>query len=842
MEKKIISKFTIIFILFLSATSFFVHGQTKVRGTIKDAKTGETVPFVSVSFAGTTIGAVSDNSGIYFLSTLSKVDTIKFNYLGYKELKLPIKKGIYQELDVELQSLDISIEAVTVNAGENPAYEIMRNIVKNKKKNNPNKLEFYKCEFYNKSNISVYNIDEKTLQRIFINDSDAINNLDTSVISGKPCLPIYFAETFSDYWYRKKPLGKKEVIKKYNTNSIGLDHVEIAKYTGNMSISTNLYDNFIFIFGRSFVSPISATWRLSYEYYLIDSAYVDNMYCYHIKFKPIRKFENNFVGDFWVHDTTFAVTQIKARISESANLNFANDIQVEQEYLRLNDSSWFVKRSKQYIDFNIVDKKAGEGNVFGAIAERTVIYDNIQLNPTVPKRFFAGDNSVDSTEKYDKIDTINWDVKRPEVFSRQEKKIIETIDVIKESPIVKQTERLFRMFTSGFYNLGNFEIGPYFNLYSKNPLEGHRFVITGRTSREYSERIMFGGHVGYGTKDKKLKFGGELAYRFKKYPRFAMGISGKHDIGQLGRNKKVEFLRENRILTTENNFISSLMRRRLNYRLSMIDNFEYYIEKEWVRGFKNILYFNYNIVHNSDSLSFYKYSEDNGTFNDFSEKALTTKEITLNTRISFREDILDLYFRRISMRTDYPIFNINLTYGFHDLFESQTGYYKANLIMKQKANIKVLGILEYVADIGIIRGKVPYPLLELHRGNETWSYYSFALNLLNYYEFVSDTYINFYAEHHFNGLILGKIPLLRRLQWRSTITGRGLYGKMMQNHDNVMKFLPGTEAANKPYFEVGAGVENIFKFLRVEAIWRLTHLDKPDVPSFGIRFKIQITI
>lgn len=835
-------KLSLVLIMCLIITFINAQEKTKIRGLIKDAQTDETLPFVHVSFAGTSTGTVSDNSGVFFLNTPDKVDTLKFSYIGYKTLKYPIQQVGYQEINVKLNRSEVSLGEIVVKAGENPAYRIMRNVIKNKKRNNPDKLKSYQCGFYNKTNISVYNISDKTLKRIFKKDSTALNNLDTSEISGKPCLPIFFAETFSDYWYRKNPQGKKEVIKKYKSNSIGLDDVDLAEYMGNLSINTNLYDNFILIFGKSFVSPISSTWHLSYEYYILDSAYINNTFCYHLKFKPRRKYENTFTGDFWVHDSTFAITKIRARISETANLNFANDVQIEQEYVLLDDSTWFTRRSKQYIDFNLVDKKAGETEILGIIGERTFLYNNIKLNPEFSQKFFSGESSLDATEIYNKIDTINWTVKRPERLSKKENEVIETIDIIKESPIVKQTEKLFRMFSTGFYSVGKFEIGPYFNFYSYNPLEEHRFVFSARTSREYSKRVMYGGYVAYGTKDKNMKFGMETAYRFKKYPRFAMGISASHDIGQLGVNKKIEFLRENRIITSEDNFISSVLRRRLNYRLSMIDNFEYYIEKEWYRGFKNILYFNYNVIHNSDSLNFYKYDHEAGDFNSYSEESITTKEITLNTRISFNEDILDLYFRRISLRTPFPIFNINFTYGFHDLFDDNNSYYKANLIMKHKANIKVLGQFRYVIDLGLIRGSAPFPVLELHRANETWSYYNYAFNMLNYYEFVSDTYINFYAEHHFNGLILGKIPLMRRLQWRSTITGRALYGMLNDEHKKIMKFPLGTNPVKKPYYEVGAGVENIFKVLRVEAVWRLSYLNKPDIIPFGIRARIQITL
>ena len=43
-----------------------------------------------------------------------------------------------------------------------------------------------------------------------------------------------------------------------------------------------------------------------------------------------------------------------------------------------------------------------------------------------------------------------------------------------------------------------------------------------------------------------------------------------------------------------------------------------------------------------------------------------------------------------------------------------------------------------------------------------------------------------------------------------------------------------------PYMEISVGLENILNFIRVDFVWRLTHLDKPDAVPFGIRFKFQV--
>lgn len=842
MYRTIYLKILLLLISLTTSHCLFAQNRTRVRGVIKDKQTGEVMPFTNVMFVGTTIGAISDTKGVYFLNTTNPVDSIKFSFIGYSNLTVPVKRGVYNEINVYLEPEGMALDEIVVKAGENPAYRIMRNILKNKKRNNPNNVVSYKCEFYNKINISAYNINDKLLKKIFKKDTSLIQKLDTSEISGKPCLPIYFSETFSDYWHRKNPIQKKEIIKSYKSNSIGIDQLDVKDYTGNVSIKMNLYDSYIMLFKKSFTGPLAVTWKLNYKYYLIDSAYINNKYCYHIKFIPRRKFENTFVGDFWVHDTTFAIVKIKVRVSETANLNFANDLQIEQEFTQLNDSVWFMTKSKNYVDFNLIDKRSGVTSMIGIIGQKTLIYSNIVINPKIPKRFFEGNITVDSTEFYLKKKKINWDTKRPEQLTIKEKEINKTIDVVNQSPIVKQTERIVRMFSGGYYNLGKFEIGPYFKLYSFNPIEGNRFVFSGRTAKEFKDNMMIGGYIGYGTKDKEFKGGIDFGYMFKKYPRFAMGVSLTHDIGQLGRNKKILFLRENRILTSEDNFISSLLRRRTNFKLSMINEFEYYIEKEWFRGFKNMFYVTYNRTYSADSLPFYKYSESTSEFNTFSEEYISFVEFTLNTRISFQEDIMDFYFRRISIRTPYPIFYVNLTYGFHDLYKKNNDYYKFNLIVKQNLDLKSLGRLKYVIDCGYISKKTPFTALELHKGNETWSYYNYAFNMLNYYEFISDSYINIYADHHFDGLILGKIPLLRRMQMRSTVSGRALYGTLAESNKKILKFPDETNPVSHPYFEASVGVENIFKMFRVEAVWRLDYLNHPNISPFGIRAKMHISL
>ena len=147
--------------------------------------------------------------------------------------------------------------------------------------------------------------------------------------------------------------------------------------------------------------------------------------------------------------------------------------------------------------------------------------------------------------------------------------------------------------------------------------------------------------------------------------------------------------------------------------------------------------------------------------------------------------------------------------------------------------------------VGKIWGTLPYPLLRLHEGNETYAFDDYSFNMMNYYEFASDKYASFYAEHHFQGFFLNKIPLFRKLKWREVIYVKGLIGSLSDDNkpsitSNNFKFPTSlTVDFDKPYYEGGVGIENIFKIFRVDAVWRFSYLDHSEIQKWGIRAKLQ---
>ncbi|MDY6800197.1 MAG: DUF5686 family protein, partial [Bacteroidota bacterium] len=368
----------LLFIIFILQSTLALSQITKVRGVIKNSETGEPISFVNVTFKNSSIGTITNTSGEYFLESRQSYDSILVSFVGYKPQAKAINALSYQVINFNLEPNIYEIEEIIVLPTENPAHPILRNIIANKEKHNPRKYDSYTYELYNKIEIDINNVNDQLKNNRLLKDFQFIfDYTDTSAITGKPYLPIFITESFSEYYYQKEPKIEREIIKA--TKISGVENESLSQFTGKMYQKINIYENFQRVFEPGFVSPIADFGLYYYKYYLIDSAFINNQWCYHISFVPKRKQERTFHGDFWVHDTTFAIKKIQMRMANDVNINFINDFVAEYEYEQINDSIWFMKNEKLFFDFNLTDRTLG---FFG---KKTTHYKNININAELPK-------------------------------------------------------------------------------------------------------------------------------------------------------------------------------------------------------------------------------------------------------------------------------------------------------------------------------------------------------------------------------------------------------------------------------------------------------------------------
>jgi len=810
----------IAFILVLTVSTSFSQ-ITKIRGSVKDADSKEPIPYANIIFKGENVGTVSDFDGNFFIETNNATDSVIVSFLGYITQTLPVAKNKYQEIHVELQSTSVAIEEIAVHAGENPAYPFLRKVIKNKKRNSPEKLESYKCNIYNKLEFDISNIDSTMKNRRALRPFSFIfDYVDTSAINGKTYLPVFLSETSSDYYYRKLPRAEKEIIK---ANKItGVENESVSQFTGDMYTKTNIYDNYIGVFGKSFISPLATFSTLYYKFFLIDSAYIGNRWCYEMSFRPRTRQEPTFTGHFWVHDTTYAVVKFEIRINAHANINFINDMVVEHEYAYVDDSVWMLKREKIFADLNLTDKS------FGVFGRKSTTYSNYTFIDDFNKGFFSGSaGNIELQEKALERSKEYWDSLRAESLTEKEKETYEMMDSIRDIPAFRTYLDIIQMFFTGYKEFTWFEFGPYYTMYSFNEIEGHRFRIGGRTSNRVSSKFSINAYTAFGLRDKKFKYGIEGLYIFSKMPRRSFSIGYKHDLEQLGQS-------DNALMA--DNILTSLFRRTPNDKLTGIDQIKINYEYEWKPGLSNNITFRHRTLYPSQYVPFPIHYYDE--IRNLSQ--INTFETTFHTHFAHNEKFVFGEFERISLGTKHPIFDVYATYGLKEPIKEAYPYIKIRGTVKHMIHLNPLGRLEYFVESGKTFGTLPYPLLELHKGNETYGYDIEAFNLMNYYEFISDTYASISLTHHFDGFFLNKIPLFRRLKLREVVSGKSVIGTISNDNLQYSDLPFNMTTLHKPYVEAGVGVENILKVFRVDALWRLSHLHKDNIAKYGIRALIQI--
>ena len=791
--------------------------NTKVFGKITDFETKEPLPFVNVVFKGTVIGTTTDIDGKFLLETGQAVDSIYVSFLGYTSIFLAIEKRQSQNIDIALHSSNIQLAEITVKPGENPAHALFKKVVSQKEKNNKENLNAYEYEVYNKVEFDINNIPEKLRNRkIFKKFGFVFDKIDSN--GKKPYLPMFITETLSEVFYRKNPKILKEKINAVKIS--GVKNQSINNFLGDVYQNTNVYDNYVSVFGKSFISPLADFGMLYYKYYLVDSAYLDNKWCYHLSFMPKRRQEPTFAGDFWVHDTTFAIKKINVSIASDANINYVNSFSASQNF-ELIDGVWMLTKDELLVDFNVTDKSVG---IYG---KKNTSYKNFKLNDIKDPDFYDNSEDIivldDASEKPDDY----WTQMRHDTLSKSELEIYELVDTIKSLPAFKSYVDVVSMMISGYKEMGKVEFGPYFTTYSYNQIEGNRFKLGLRTSDKFSSRLMLDGYLAYGLKDQVFKYGGGFQYFLTKNIRQFIGASYKYDMEQLGQSPNA---------LRQDNIFGSIRRFPFN-KLTLVEEYKAFYERETFPGFSNRLTLKYRTLIPKGSLNYLKPIEDGDAQ---TQQNIITSEILFKSRFAYKEKFVSGEFDRVSLGTKYPVFQFYYTLGFKGVLGSDYKYQKVVLNISNYIKTQPFGYLDYSFELGKIYGTLPFPLLELHNGNETYSYDKLAFNMMNYFEFASDKYFSASFHQHFNGFFLDKFPIIRRLKWREIAFAKGVIGSLNEKNKSLMILPVNMSTLEKPYVEAGFGVENIFKILRVDGIWRLTHLDKPNVSKFGIRATIAI--
>lgn len=832
----------LITLLFLSVTFSSFSQTTQIQGVVVDSLSGKPIPFVKVKMVGGRAGTLTDTSGHYSLLSRPEWDTVEFSFVGYRSKRFAITAGIPNEINVQLAPDIKSFDVVEIVAGENPAFEILRQVKKRKKVNNPEKLDAYECEVYNKMQFDVNKLGKKFEERKVFNKMDVINDyVDVDTSTDYKYLPMLLTESISDYYFKSSPEQRKEVIK---ANRItGVDYLQLQQFTGDFHQSVNIYENYIELFNKEFMSPIADGGRAFYKYYLIKpDTIIDGYNCYHIQFVPRRKGDAVFEGDMWITDSTYAIKEVIAKIPDNVNLNYVSDLYVHQYYDEVEPGTWMVTKEemKGYFDlFNDINKK--KKKLIGATVHKTTTREDFTLNKDRPFDFYVADLIIEDSAKY--RDDSYWEENRHDSLTEEEQGVIEMVDSLKNNKRFKFYENLSYFAYSGFWRAGPIEIGNIYSMYNRNTVEGHRLMLSLRTSNFFSTKVEINAFGLYGFGDTlspkpaggPWKYGASVRWKVRNSPREMLRFAYRRRIEQLGLSSSIGDI--------GNSFTTLFSLGPLD-KLTMVQNGSISFEKDWrfdMRTFNAIEWKRFVPLGNSD------YSRYDPTTGDTSQiTSLTSFEIRNQIMYTKEEKFLNGQFDRTSLGSKHPIISLTHTWGLRDVIGSEYNFHRLDFVWDHRPRVGMFGRVQYSIYAGKIFGTVPYPFLQIHQGNQTFYLQRTTFNLMRYYEFISDEWVGINFEHRLQGFIMDRIPLIKKLKLRMVYNAKMVVGRYNNKHNSELILPTYSRRLQHPYYEVGVGLENIFKFVRVDAVWRLSYRDatyfdvkdnmEKNVRNFGVYF------
>lgn len=847
MKNNYIKYLLLVFALVLNYQAF--AQDIKLRGRVIDKQTEDPISFATVAVVGGTQSTHTDDDGNFNLTIKNRNVQVRVSYVGYQAQNLPLDSGndtftIYLDPENSIEEVVVKRPKLKYSNKNNPAVELIRQVIAHRDQNRLTGQEYVQYEQYEKISLGLSNLSPKFKNGKVFKKYQFLFQQDDSAKTEKYILPAYIEEKVSQIYYRQHPEKLKQYIiaeQKAEFDPKFIDNNGLSNYFKKLYDKVDIYDNNISLLTNQFLSPIANSAPTFYRFYITDTIKTSQPYLVELSFFPRTKTDYLFQGKLYITlDGQYAVQYAKMKVNENINLNFVRDLNVELAFEKDNLNKYYLAKSSLGIDFALTSKGKG-------IRGNRMVYIKDYINgKKEPDSIYAGPDVVmlPQNSMSAQQDSTFWAGLRHEPLNNSEVNIYNNINALNLMPSFKRIMDISALVLSGYKQAGPVEIGPVNTFYSYNPVEGFRLRVGGRTTEQLSTRFFSEAYVAYGTEDKQWKYflSGTYSLNNKsvyKYPQHYIRASYQRDTKIPGQN--LEFIQEDNIL------LSFKRGENKNYLYNDIYKLDYKAE------FKN----NFSI---SAGLSKWrqkpagtiKYTIIPDQGEPYLINELNTTEASIGFRWAPKEEFYQGKLYRTPIFNKYPIFNFTYTAGLKGVLDGEYNYHNFTAGIFKRMYLSQFGYADINLDGTYILGNnIPYPLLTIHRANQTYAYQLNSYNLMNFMEFISDHHASVNLQYYMNGFVLNKIPLLRRLQWREVFSFKAVYGGLRKENNpsynsdlyqwqtTVDGAISSFTFSKDPYMEASVGLSNIFKILRVDYVKRLNYLDQPNVPNWGIRMRFK---
>ena len=853
----------IILIALLQAVAgiFLSHAQsfTSASGIVKDSITGEPLPFVSVYFDGSTIGAMTDDNGTFTLQNNQGYTKLAAASLGYDTKFIDLKPGKKNDnLEVLLKPTAFEISEVVVKPKrekytrkDNPAVELIKKVIAHKNDNRIEAKPEYQTEVYEKLSLSLDNFNPNLDKNKFLKKFKFIKNyLDTSEFNGKPILTVSVRENLSDFYYRKSPKAEKTIVRAKRMQGIDKTLDDGGGITSNLEEifkSINIFDNNIPILLNRFVSPLSSTLATTYyHYYIMDTLDVGGDKCVDLAFVPANSESYGFTGRLYITlDGNYAVKKVLLNTPANINLNWVDKLRIEQEFKQMPDSTWVLDQENTFVNFYVVK---GTQQLY---AHQLRNYDNYNFNVQNADSVFGLLGALHVLPEATAQPDTFWTHNRPIPLKEKEDALKDLLGQLRKVPafnaIIKTAEILITGYipTANDKKVTKFDFGPMNTTFSANHLEGFRMRVGGMTTANLNPYWFASGYLAYGTNDRKIKYNLKLTHSFTKKEYH----EGENPVNNLSFIQEYDVYTPGQdfLFTSKDNIFVAWKVGEPVTKMQYIRKSVLQYEKEWLNG---LTWKSWIMNQNNEAAGTLQYIKRDESGNLYHIKDFTTSEIGTQLRFAPGERAYNGRSGKESvfnLSKDAPVFKLSHQLGIKGVLGGDYNYNHTEISAEKRIWLSSFGHIDAQVKAGKVWDKVPFPLLILPNTNQSITIQPEAFHMMNALEFVTDQYVSFNATYYLKGWILNRIPGIKWLRLREVRSFNMIYGGLTDKNNPTLTpglfLLPaGTQPlGSTPYMECSVGLENIFKILRIDYYRRLTYLDHPDIKKGGIRIALRFT-
>lgn len=843
--KHIMLKYNLLFAWLLTMLPIMAEAQsptTGIQGRVRDAETNEPVPFVQIVFDGTTVGTETDMDGRFELSNEQGYTTVSFRMMGYEPQKMKLKRGKTQKrVTVKLVPRGKTLGAVEITAKKskkkysrrhNPAVELAKKVMDHKEKNRLEATDRYNRNVYERLSMSLDDFNPDFEGSCWRKLSFLEKYIDETEFDATPILIISMREALVREAYRRDPkLNRRLIIGK---RMQGLDEIlsdeGIDENIRQMFTPVDLYDGDIELMLNHFTGPLSPVLATTfYRFYITDTTEVEGQKCVELSFVPSNQQSYGFTGRMYISldpDSTFALTKYVITVSPHVNLNFVRDLSVVQTFRRDSTGRWLPYRcdtyGRMYISKHIQELYVHQMRIY-------TDYDLSDTADMLPDSLFSRfEHEVILPKKQLMRKKRQFDELRPIQLSAKETVLDSMWIELGRLPEFRALKYTAEVLVSGYIptakvrDESKFDIGPVYNIFSYNHQEGWRLRLGGMTKAALSPRNFLEGYGAYGFRDQRFK--GSLTYTHTfddknkhshEAPFSSVSLGVFYELDAPGQNYD-NFDRDNIMSSSDKEInVQYVAQARLRFR------------KEW----KNHLRFDTWVAARryepAGPLEYLQYQSDGSLRHvDFFTEA------EYHVGLSFIPNFAPGTRRRetqSNLRKDAPTIGLAHTI---DLVDGTIWVQRTDFNAEKRIWLSSFGHIDAKFGAGAIWTRAPYPRLYIPSGNSNLFLSESAFNTMQPMEFIMDRYAALFATYHLKGWILNRIPFVNRLRLREVVGFNILYGGLTQKNDpssdrtGLFLIPDGTRPfGNAPYMEYSIGIENIFKFLRIDYVRRLSYLD-----------------